>query len=87
MILILSLIQLFSAVESMSSSQGNQDVNETKKEAWQLPLVSLDISSVQKQFLEAEEGRRMVVHEQLTAMERSATLQCVFVPMRRILVG
>lgn len=36
----------------------------------QLPSVTLDMESVKKKFSEAEEGREMIVHEQLTAMQR-----------------
>lgn len=45
-------------------------MKEEKKKAWQLPPISLDVSIVERQFSEAEEAKRMIVHEQLRAMER-----------------
>lgn len=38
--------------------------------SWQLPPISLDVSDMERQFSEAEEAKRMIVHEQLKAMER-----------------
>ena len=43
-----------------------------KRMSLQLPPISLDVSNMERQFLEAEEAKRMIVHEQLKAMERSA---------------
>ena len=47
-------------------------VKRKKKTLWQLPPISLDVDEVERQFSEAEEAKRMIVHEQLQAMERFA---------------
>ena len=50
----------------------DQGVGESvkKRASWQLPPISLEVSSVERQFSETEEAKRMIVHEQLKAMER-----------------
>lgn len=55
---------------SLSMSQGNEHVEKRKKTLWQLPPISLDVSNTERQFSETEEAKRMIVHEQLKAMER-----------------
>lgn len=47
-----------------------------KKWAFQIPPVTLDLKDLQMQFSDADEERRMVIHEQLTAMERWVELVC-----------
>lgn len=41
-----------------------------KRLSWQLPPISLDVGNMERQFSEADEAKRMIVHEQLKAMER-----------------
>lgn len=41
-----------------------------ERKSLQLPPISLDVGNVERQFSEAEEAKRMIVHEQLKAMER-----------------
>ena len=45
-------------------------IKEKKKASWRLPPISLDVSIMERQFSEADEAKRMIVHEQLSAMER-----------------
>lgn len=58
----------------LSSFQGSGH-SAKKKASWQLPPIMLDVGHVERQFSETEEAKRMIVHEQLQAMERWVWLE------------
>ena len=55
---------------SANGGGGSGNSAEGGRGGLQLPPVTLGMEEVKKKFSEAEEGREMIVHEQLTAMQR-----------------
>ncbi len=57
-------------IKENSAERRKNMVDTSTEKAWQFPPVSLDMSALEREFLDGEEEKKMIVHEQLTSMER-----------------